>query len=129
MPSITLEDLIEFNETKFSITNYNKYLKLIGYVFNSEMCLKCKKIINKGIFIPEKNINFCNICNEIINIRHSKFFINVNNFKKSIIEMIENFSKYKNNIITLKKEKDYHYSEKSYYINILNILFNENIFI
>jgi glycosyltransferase involved in cell wall biosynthesis len=129
MPSITLEDLIEYNETNFCITNYNEYLKLIGYVFNSEMCVNCKKIINKIIFIPEINKNYCNICNEIINKRHSKFFINVNHFKKSIIEMIENFNKYKNNIINLKKEKYYHYSEKSYYLNIFNILFNENIFI
>jgi glycosyltransferase involved in cell wall biosynthesis len=141
MPSITFDGLIEFNDMLFSINDYNEYNKKIGYIMSNELCKKCyinyKKIISKVYNEENIYINIpiipiiikCNICNKLQTERSNIFNKNVNRFTESIINMIENFDKYKKNISEIKKKKIYHFSKSEYYKNLLNIMFRENEYI
>ena len=138
MPSITFDELIEFNNMLFCIKDYDEYNKKIGYIISDELCQNCyinyknsiSKIYNEDIiYIIIQQITICDICNNLQIERSNIFNKNVNNFTESIINMIENFDKYKKNISEIKKEKYFYFSENEYYKNLLNIMFNENEYI
>jgi hypothetical protein len=140
MPSITLNELIEFNNRLFCIKDYDDFNKKIGYIFLNELCNNCYIHYNELISKVYNNVIYMNIpiipiilncdeCNKLQTERSNIFDKNVNNFTESIINMIENFDKYKKNISEIKKEKYYHFSKNEYYKNLLSIMFNENEYI